>query len=134
MNYALLLVMCAFKISQIQIKPQSFVQNPNLWKAMIGFGQKLLVSVRKLFELSSQSHQYHHHRQCIHDPTETLKKKIAELKRNSKRRNNGKKDQVFVEVPESKSYLDTATLPMILAAVGIALFAKLLMMVRFFSI
>ncbi|KAG4161092.1 hypothetical protein ERO13_D01G037901v2, partial [Gossypium hirsutum] len=39
-----------------------------------------------------------------------------------------KKAQLFVEVPESRSFLDTATLPMYLAVAGIALFAKLLMM------
>lgn len=95
------------------------------------FSQKLLVSVGRQLQMRSQSHQYHHHRQYLHDPTETLKKKIAEMKRKTKMRKNGKKNQVFVEVPESKSYLDTATLPMILAAVGIALFAKLLMLVSF---
>ena len=36
---------------------------------------------------------------------------------------------MFVEVPESKSFLNTATLPMYLTVVGTALFAKLLMMV-----
>ncbi|OMO74690.1 hypothetical protein CCACVL1_16542 [Corchorus capsularis] len=45
-----------------------------------------------------------------------------------KKRRNPKKDQLFVEVPESRSFLDTAPLPMILAVAGIALFAKLLMM------
>ncbi|XWS16838.1 hypothetical protein CRYUN_Cryun33cG0014700 [Craigia yunnanensis] len=44
------------------------------------------------------------------------------------KRSNTKKDQLFVEVPESRSFLDTATLPMVLAVDGIALFAKLLMM------
>ncbi|XWS10179.1 hypothetical protein CRYUN_Cryun39dG0053400 [Craigia yunnanensis] len=60
-------------------------------------------------------------------PSETLKKKVAEIEKMKKMR-NPKKDQLFVEVPESKSYLDTATLPMYLAVAGIALFAKLLMM------
>ncbi|KAM7495300.1 hypothetical protein LguiB_029909 [Lonicera macranthoides] len=60
-------------------------------------------------------------------PSETLKKKVSELEK-LKRRKNRKKDQVFVEVPEPRSYLDTATMPMILTAVGGALFAKLLMM------
>lgn len=41
------------------------------------------------------------------------------------------KESVFVEVPEPMTYLDTATMPQILTAVGIALFAKLLMMVNF---
>ncbi|XWS27399.1 hypothetical protein CRYUN_Cryun26dG0111900 [Craigia yunnanensis] len=59
--------------------------------------------------------------------SETLKKKVAEMEKMKKRRNT-KKDQLFVEVPESRSYLDTATLLMYLAVAGIALFAKLLMM------
>lgn len=60
-------------------------------------------------------------------PSDTLKKKFAELQKVRKRK-NPRKDQFIVEVPESKSFLDTATMPMILSAVGIALFAKLLMM------
>ncbi|KAK3034010.1 hypothetical protein RJ639_033295 [Escallonia herrerae] len=60
-------------------------------------------------------------------PSDSLKKKIAELEK-LKKRKNPKKNQLFVEVPESKSYLDTATMPMILTVVGVALFAKLLMM------
>jgi len=40
------------------------------------------------------------------------------------------KDQFIVPVPESLAYLDTATMPMVVAVVGIALLAKLLMMVR----
>ncbi|KAI4336387.1 hypothetical protein L6164_014920 [Bauhinia variegata] len=64
-----------------------------------------------------------------HDvPTETLKRKVTELEKTRKKRTSRKKDQFIVEVPESKSFLDTATMPMILATVGIALFAKLLMM------
>ncbi|XP_030940822.1 uncharacterized protein LOC115965678 isoform X2 [Quercus lobata] len=63
-------------------------------------------------------------------PSETLKRKIAELKkmRKSKKNLKIKKDQFIVEVPESKSYLDTASLPMILTVVGVGLFTKLLMM------
>ncbi|TYH86518.1 hypothetical protein ES332_D01G048700v1 [Gossypium tomentosum] len=60
-------------------------------------------------------------------PSETLKKKVPEIEKTTKRR-NPKKAQLFVEVPESRSFLDTATLPMYLAVAGIALFAKLLMM------
>ncbi|GLU17775.1 hypothetical protein SLE2022_341290 [Rubroshorea leprosula] len=60
-------------------------------------------------------------------PTETLKMKVAELEKMRKRMKS-KKNQLFVEVPESISFLDTATLPMVLAVAGIALFAKLLMM------
>ncbi|PIN20359.1 hypothetical protein CDL12_06950 [Handroanthus impetiginosus] len=63
-----------------------------------------------------------------HDgPSDTLKRKVAELEKKRKRR-DPKKNQLFVDVPESRSYLDTATLPMILTVVGTALFAKLLMM------
>ncbi|KAK9292767.1 hypothetical protein L1049_020747 [Liquidambar formosana] len=63
-----------------------------------------------------------------HDgPSETLKRKIADIEK-MKKRKNPKKNQLFVEVPESKAFLDTATMPMILTAAGVALFAKLLMM------
>ncbi|XP_027163822.1 uncharacterized protein LOC113764001 [Coffea eugenioides] len=60
-------------------------------------------------------------------PSEVLKKRIAEMERKRKRR-DPRKNQLFVEVPESKSFLDTATMPMILTVAGTALFAKLLMM------
>ncbi|XP_039001529.1 uncharacterized protein LOC120127766 [Hibiscus syriacus] len=61
-------------------------------------------------------------------PSETLKIKVAEVGKTRKRRNT-RKDQLFVEVPESRSFLDTVTLSMVLSAVaGIAVFAKLLMM------
>lgn len=64
-----------------------------------------------------------------HDrPSSTLKMKVAEIQKNKKTR-NPKKNKLFVEVPESRSFLDTATMPMILTVVGTALFAKLLMMV-----
>ena len=62
-------------------------------------------------------------------PTETLKRRVAELEKKRRQKKNCKKDDVFVEVPESKSFLDTATMPMFLTVVGTALFAKLLMMV-----
>lgn len=61
-------------------------------------------------------------------PSELLKGKIAELERFRKKKKSVKKDQFIVDVPESKAFLDTASMPMILTAVGIALFAKLLMM------
>ncbi|XP_022718050.1 uncharacterized protein LOC111276567 isoform X2 [Durio zibethinus] len=60
-------------------------------------------------------------------PSEILKKKVAEMEKRKKRR-NPKKDQLFVEVPESRSFLDTASLQMVLTVAGVALFAKLLMM------
>ncbi|KAL3849119.1 hypothetical protein ACJIZ3_011001 [Penstemon smallii] len=82
---------------------------------MYGIRQTLLRICRQVHTMS-------------HDgPSDTLKKKIAEIKKNQKKR-NPKKNKLFVEVPESRSYLDTATLPMILTVVGTALFAKLLMM------
>lgn len=62
-------------------------------------------------------------------PTEALKKKALELEKKRKKRASKTKDQFIVTVPESLSYLDTASLPMIGVAVGIAVFAKLLMMV-----
>lgn len=64
-------------------------------------------------------------------PSETLKKKVADIEKRKKSW-SPKKDQLFVEVPESRKYLDTATLPMYLTLAGIALFAKLLMMVCVF--
>lgn len=60
-------------------------------------------------------------------PSEILKKRIAEIEKKRKRR-DPRKNQLFVEVPESKSFLDTATMPMILTVAGTALFVKLLMM------
>ncbi|KAK7317916.1 hypothetical protein RJT34_02538 [Clitoria ternatea] len=61
-------------------------------------------------------------------PTATLKTKALELEKKRKSRRSKSKDQFIVPVPESLSYLDTATMPMIVFAVGVALFAKLLMM------
>lgn len=66
-------------------------------------------------------------------PSESLKTKMAELEKMRKsniKSTKKQKQQVFVEVPEPLTYLDTATMPMYLAAAGIALFAKLLMMVK----
>ncbi|KAL2252227.1 uncharacterized protein LOC105167409 [Sesamum indicum] len=60
-------------------------------------------------------------------PSDTLRRKVAELEKKRKKR-NPKKNQLLVDVPESRSFLDTATMPMLLTVVGIALFAKLLMM------
>ncbi|KAL3651737.1 hypothetical protein CASFOL_004739 [Castilleja foliolosa] len=63
-----------------------------------------------------------------HDgPSDTLKKKIAEIEK-KKRTRNPKKNKLFVDVLESKKFLDTATMPMLLTVVGTAFFAKLLMM------
>ncbi|KAH0743623.1 hypothetical protein KY290_031616 [Solanum tuberosum] len=60
-------------------------------------------------------------------PSETLKRKVAELKVKKKWK-DPRKNQLFVQVPDSRSFLDTATMPVILTVVGTALFAKLLMM------
>lgn len=97
--------------------------------------QRLLSSIRRQLQLHLQFQRnmcilHHHRNQPRYGPTETLKRKIKELEKN-KNSSNIKRDQEFlVDVPESNSYLDTATMPMILTAVGIALFAKLLMMVK----
>lgn len=79
----------------------------------------------------------YHCRRVLHTvscdgPTETLKRKVNQLQKSRKSR-NPKKNELFVEVPESKSFLDTATLPMYLIVVGTALFTKLLMMVCSFT-
>lgn len=74
--------------------------------------------------IQRQLHTLSHH----DGPTETLKRKISELQKQRKKKKNPKKDQFIVEVPESKSFLDTASLPMILTVVGVGLFTKLLMM------
>jgi hypothetical protein len=51
-----------------------------------------------------------------------LRSKFMQMKNNRK---PNKKKEVMVEVPESRSYLDTATVPMVLTAVAIALFMKI---------
>lgn len=62
-------------------------------------------------------------------PSETLRRKALELEKKRKMRKSKSKDQFIVPVPESLSYLDTATMPMIVVAVGVVFFAKFLMMV-----
>ncbi|KAL9272903.1 hypothetical protein AKJ16_DCAP22551 [Drosera capensis] len=65
---------------------------------------------------------------AAHDsPSETIKKKTSEREKLRKAKKL-KKNELFVQVPESRSFLDTATMPMILTAVGVSVFAKLLMM------
>ncbi|XP_024025724.1 uncharacterized protein LOC21386901 [Morus notabilis] len=88
--------------------------------------QRLLVSIQSQFQsrnLSSQSHGR------LGVPTETLKRKIAELEK--KRKTKKKDGAILVPVPESQKYLDTATLPMTLTFVAIAVAAKLLMMYEY---
>lgn len=60
-------------------------------------------------------------------PSQTLKKRVAELEKKRKTR-NPKKNELFVETRESLAWLDTASMPMMLTVVGVAIFAKLLMM------
>ncbi|CAH9116228.1 unnamed protein product [Cuscuta europaea] len=67
------------------------------------------------------------HTRSLQGPSETLKKKVAELERKRKG-NNYRKSQTFVQVRESLAWLDTPTMPMILTVVGTALLAKLMMM------
>ncbi|KAJ9679051.1 hypothetical protein PVL29_021084 [Vitis rotundifolia] len=82
---------------------------------MSGVARRVFVFQRQLNTLS-------------HDgPTDTLKRKIAGMEKIRKRR-DPKKDQFYVEVPESQKFLDTATWPMTVAAVGVAVIAKLFMM------
>ncbi|XP_011008076.1 PREDICTED: uncharacterized protein LOC105113558 [Populus euphratica] len=83
-----------------------------------GFGKAVMSCGRHLYTKVSRD-----------GATETLKRRITELEkvRRSKKKSK-KKDDIFVQVPESLSFLDTATMPMILTVVGTALFAKLLMM------
>lgn len=80
---------------------------------------------RRLCQIRRQLHTVSYHE----GPSETMKRKIAELERLRKTKKSPKKDQFIVEVPESKSYLDTASLPLMRTVVGVALFTKLLMMV-----
>ncbi|KAG0476802.1 hypothetical protein HPP92_013643 [Vanilla planifolia] len=61
-------------------------------------------------------------------PGDILRARIWERERFRRRRGDPCNDEFFVEVPESSSWLDTATMPMVLTAVAVALFAKVLMM------
>lgn len=64
-------------------------------------------------------------------PGDLLRSRIRERERARRRRRDPARDEFFVQVPESASWLDTASMPMILTAVAVALFAKVLMMVCF---
>lgn len=81
--------------------------------------------VRQAFHQCRKLHKLSHE-----GPSDMLRRKVAELEKRRKKRIPNKND-VYVDVPESKAWLDTATMPMILTAVGTALFAKILMMVLF---
>ncbi|OAY73140.1 hypothetical protein ACMD2_20388 [Ananas comosus] len=62
-------------------------------------------------------------------PGELLRWRVGERERARRgRRRDPARDEFFVATPESSAWLDTATMPMVLTAVAIALFAKLLMM------
>ncbi|GAV68447.1 hypothetical protein CFOL_v3_11950 [Cephalotus follicularis] len=82
---------------------------------MYGVRQSLILLGRRLHTLSGDG------------PTESLRRRIADMEK-MKKRKNARKDQLFVETPEPNTWLDTASIPMLLTAAGIALFAKLLMM------
>jgi hypothetical protein len=62
-------------------------------------------------------------------PSDLIRVRIFERERARRRPRDPARNEFFVPTPESSSWLDTATLPMVLTAVAIALFAKLLMMV-----
>ncbi|KAG6792713.1 hypothetical protein POTOM_001867 [Populus tomentosa] len=52
------------------------------------------------------------HTTVSHDgPTETLKRIIMELEKTRSKKNSKKRDDIFVQVPESISFVDTATMP-----------------------
>lgn len=61
-------------------------------------------------------------------PGDILRFCIGERERSRRRRRDPTRDEFFVPVPESAAWLDTATMPMVLTAVAVALFAKVLMM------
>jgi hypothetical protein len=49
-------------------------------------------------------------------PKEKLKRRITELEKiRRSKKNLKKKNDIFVQIPESMSFLDTATMPMILS-------------------
>ncbi|KAJ6807845.1 uncharacterized protein M6B38_169510 [Iris pallida] len=61
-------------------------------------------------------------------PGDIIRSRIGERERLRRRRRDPASDEFFVQTPESAAWLDTATMPMVLTAVAVALFAKLLMM------
>ncbi|KAI3866642.1 hypothetical protein MKW92_027596 [Papaver armeniacum] len=70
------------------------------------------------------------HTQSHNPPSETFKKTISEMRKKKKNMTNRSKknDEFLVEVPESMAYLDTLKMPVVLTAVAVALFAKVLML------
>lgn len=65
-------------------------------------------------------------------PSDLIRARIFDRERARRRPRDPARDEFFVPTPESASWLDTASLPMVLTAVAVALFAKLLMMVLLF--
>ncbi|XP_062110202.1 uncharacterized protein LOC133822023 [Humulus lupulus] len=96
---------------------------------MNGACKKLSMLIQRQFQLRNVSHNLHLHHQPRNGPTESLKQKIAEFEK--KRRKKKKHDAFVVLVPEGQKYLDTPTLPMTLAFIGIAIGAKLLYMYEY---
>ncbi|KAI7744096.1 hypothetical protein M8C21_030346 [Ambrosia artemisiifolia] len=82
-------------------------------------------SKRPIFQLCRNLHTLT--RRSSSSPSDSFKKKIAEIEKDRRRR-SPKRNRLFVETPESLSWLDTASMPMFATVAGIALFAKLLMM------
>ncbi|RZC68103.1 hypothetical protein C5167_031360 [Papaver somniferum] len=70
------------------------------------------------------------HTQSHIPPSETFKKTISEMRKKKKNMMNRSKknDEFLVEVPESMAYLDTLKMPVVLTAVAVTLFAKVLML------
>ncbi|XP_026431143.1 uncharacterized protein LOC113328248 [Papaver somniferum] len=70
------------------------------------------------------------HTQSHNPPSETLKKTVSEMRKKKKNKTNRSKmnDEFLVEVPESMAYLDTLKMPVVLTAVAVVLFAKVLML------
>jgi len=63
-----------------------------------------------------------HTNENLDSPSQMLRSKFMQMKNNRK---PNKKKEVMVEVPESRSYLDPAIVPMVLTIVAIVLFMKI---------
>ncbi|XP_072972848.1 uncharacterized protein [Typha angustifolia] len=61
-------------------------------------------------------------------PGDLLRWRIGIREGLRRRRRDPSRDEFFVATPESAAWLDTASMPMVLTAVAIALFAKVVMM------
>ncbi|RZC89171.1 hypothetical protein C5167_030866 [Papaver somniferum] len=78
---------------------------------------RLLLQSRRLVHTASHN-----------PPSEALKKTISEMRKTKNMNHRNKKNEFLVDVPESMAYLDTLKMPVVLTAVAVALFAKVLMM------